>query len=66
MSATLMEMQTEIETCNDLQVTVLANTQEEPQIEEKSEFLEEDNPDEIEIVPNLSRESMKLSKNHKN
>ncbi|XP_059306521.1 uncharacterized protein LOC132057964 [Lycium ferocissimum] len=39
----LTEMQAESETCNNLQVTGLANTQDEPQIEEKSEFLQGDN-----------------------
>ncbi|MCE0482360.1 hypothetical protein HAX54_041047 [Datura stramonium] len=50
MSAKLMEMKVEAETCNDSQVTVLANIQEEPQTEEKSDFLDEDNFYETEIA----------------
>ncbi|MCE0482044.1 hypothetical protein HAX54_040378 [Datura stramonium] len=43
MSAKLTEVKAEIGTCKDLQVTLLANTQKEPQVEEKSEFLEQAN-----------------------
>ncbi|MCD7452230.1 hypothetical protein HAX54_015894 [Datura stramonium] len=41
MSAKFTEMKAGDETCNDLNVMVLANTQEEPQVEEISEFLEQ-------------------------
>ncbi|MCD7465258.1 hypothetical protein HAX54_000924 [Datura stramonium] len=41
MSAMLTEMKSDAETCNDFQVTVLVNTQEEPQMEEMSEFLKQ-------------------------
>ncbi|MCE3216262.1 hypothetical protein HAX54_005768 [Datura stramonium] len=41
MSFKLTEMKVEAETCNDLQVMVLANTQDEPQLEEKIEFVEQ-------------------------
>lgn len=46
----LAEMQVEAQTCNDLQVTCLANTQDDPQIKEESELYNEDNFDETEIV----------------
>ncbi|MCD7464713.1 hypothetical protein HAX54_053279 [Datura stramonium] len=43
-------MQAEAEICNDLQVTILANTLNEPQTKEESEFLQEDNFEEVEII----------------
>ncbi|MCE5165732.1 hypothetical protein HAX54_011941, partial [Datura stramonium] len=41
MSVKLTEMIAEAATCNDLQVTVLANTQEKPQVEGKIELRQE-------------------------
>ncbi|XP_059301804.1 guanylate kinase 2-like [Lycium ferocissimum] len=48
--AKLTEMQAEAETCNNLQVIGLANTQDEPQTEEESEFPQVDSFEEAEIV----------------
>ncbi|MCD7462994.1 hypothetical protein HAX54_049759 [Datura stramonium] len=41
LSAKLTKMMVETITCNDLQVTVLANTQEEPQVERRIELRKE-------------------------
>ncbi|MCE0482046.1 hypothetical protein HAX54_040380 [Datura stramonium] len=41
MSTKLIEMMVETTTCNDLQVTIIANTQEEPQVEGRIEPREE-------------------------
>ncbi|MCE2055808.1 hypothetical protein HAX54_043471 [Datura stramonium] len=41
MSAKLTEMMTDTTTCNDLQFKVLANTQEEPQVEGRIELRQE-------------------------
>ncbi|MCD7447155.1 hypothetical protein HAX54_024735 [Datura stramonium] len=43
MSVKLTEMMVEVATCNDLQVTVLANTLEEPQVEGRIELRQEIN-----------------------
>ncbi|MCD7461846.1 hypothetical protein HAX54_047235 [Datura stramonium] len=50
MRSKFMEMQVEVENCNDLQVMVFANTQDESQIKEEKKFLQADSFEEAEIV----------------